>query len=462
MSYCQTYNKSVIKGHGTLIGNWLEEEILRDASGHTHLESSRHLDTFMRVMGDRPYPVSETFVTSSGRRSRPPSESNDKLPKPKDTSAASRRMQELAAHARESCMFRAEAINALALEKALKERNEKRACLEADARAEAEQAAAESESSANYKFRIPGGSEAARQTPEEKADCYFKRLLNAPAVEGGELVSRWTELASGQSSSVQQTPHLGRMMFGKSSFFSLPTHYSLQGLCKDTEALGLLEKSLQHKKEPNTTASQASLPALQAFKQRLRDAIRKSKGCLGFLILKAVLKELADDRGLVCADSVEHFLWDAFDVRSSGIPIEHLRSALKILTLVDKTSIRAADFVEFTWAPLAPCRNNILTAFQRAAGTPQDISAAGSDAPTVRINRSRRPQVRLCSIPDFLHDFLPQCPREGADSSGEKAVPLPHVLEALADLSQGVLDDESFLAVVSEVATKEGLQLVQA
>lgn len=38
MSYCQTYNKFVIKGHGTLIGNWLEEEILRDASGHTHLE----------------------------------------------------------------------------------------------------------------------------------------------------------------------------------------------------------------------------------------------------------------------------------------------------------------------------------------------------------------------------------------------------------------------------------------
>lgn len=38
MRYCQTYNKSVAKGHGTLIGNWLEEEILRDASGHTHLE----------------------------------------------------------------------------------------------------------------------------------------------------------------------------------------------------------------------------------------------------------------------------------------------------------------------------------------------------------------------------------------------------------------------------------------
>lgn len=80
----------------------------------------------MRVMGDRPYPVSETFVTSAGRRSRPPSEFTDKLSKPKDISAASRRMQELAAHARESCMFRAEAINALALEKALKARNEDR------------------------------------------------------------------------------------------------------------------------------------------------------------------------------------------------------------------------------------------------------------------------------------------------------------------------------------------------
>lgn len=32
----------------------------------------------------------------------------------------------------------------------------------------------------------------------------------------------------------------------------------LQGLCKDTEALELLEKSLQHKKEPNTTAYQVN------------------------------------------------------------------------------------------------------------------------------------------------------------------------------------------------------------
>lgn len=458
MSYCQTYNKSVARGHGTLIGNWLEEEILRDASGHTHLESSRHLDTFMRVMGDRPYPVAETFITSTGRRGRPPPEPADARPSSTSRVAACRRIHELAEHARESCMFRANALEVEAIDVALKERREKRSRENVDARTETDHCATETESSSNYKFHHPDPSSPEQLTAEERAERFFKQHEEAGVLEGAELVSRWTELASAPSSSVQQTPHVGRMTFGKDSFFSLPIHCSLRGLCKDTEALELLEQSLKSKGD-HTVATQAVLPALQAFKQRLREAIRRTKGCLGFLVLKTYLKEISDERGLVPAEFVEQLLWDDFDVRSSDIPRAHLRSALKILTLMDKASIRTSDLVEFIWAPLAPCRSSILLAFQRSVTSPTDIVAVGNEVPSLRITRPRL-QIQLDIIPDFLHHFLPERPLEGADSESVKAVALPYVLEALADLSQGVPDDAAFLATVSYIAEKGGFKLV--
>lgn len=86
--------------------------------------SSPHLDTFMRVMGDRPYPVSETFVTSAGRRTHPPSRKENEVQLPTKRELASRRMKELSAYMSETCMFRSTAIDAAALEAALNERRE--------------------------------------------------------------------------------------------------------------------------------------------------------------------------------------------------------------------------------------------------------------------------------------------------------------------------------------------------
>lgn len=73
-------------------------------------------------MGDRPYPVSETFVTSAGRRTHPPKRKPSDDQPPTRHELASRRMEKLIAHARESCMFRTKAIDAAALQIALKER----------------------------------------------------------------------------------------------------------------------------------------------------------------------------------------------------------------------------------------------------------------------------------------------------------------------------------------------------
>lgn len=79
----------------------------------------------MRVMGERAYPVSETFVTSTGRRSRPPPmQPADTHLEPMKRESASRRMKELAACARESCLFREKALDVEALEAAMKERSE--------------------------------------------------------------------------------------------------------------------------------------------------------------------------------------------------------------------------------------------------------------------------------------------------------------------------------------------------
>ncbi|CDJ49449.1 hypothetical protein, conserved [Eimeria brunetti] len=348
----------------------------------------------MRVMGDRPYPVSETYVTSYGRRVHPPARQKNEVQQPTQSELASRRLKELTTYMSEICMFRSNAIDAAAVEAAIKERTENK---NASAHAEEEKCIQETESSAMYKFHAPDAQEGKLLTPEDSAEKYFQ-----------------------------------------------------QGLCKDTETLGILEKSLRSKNEPHT-ASEAPQPALQSFKQRLREAIKQTKGCLAFLILRAVLKELSDARGLVPAESVEQFLWDAFGVQSAHIPIEHLRSALKILTLVDKASVRAADLVEFIWAPTESCRRNILVAFHKAATASRDIVAAGSTVATVRITHPR-PMIQLSSIPEFLHPFL--CEK---DTCGQVALPL--VLEALVDLSQGVDDDASFLATVCDIAEKEGFHL---
>lgn len=84
----------------------------------------------MRVMGDRPYPVTETFVTSTGRRGRPPPQPAEVQPGSRSHLVASRRMLELAGHARESCMFRAKALEVEAFDAALKERREKQVSAE--------------------------------------------------------------------------------------------------------------------------------------------------------------------------------------------------------------------------------------------------------------------------------------------------------------------------------------------
>ncbi|KAL8275093.1 hypothetical protein Esti_000972 [Eimeria stiedai] len=437
MSYCRTYNKSVAKGHGTLIGNWLEEEVLRDASGHTHLESSRHLDTFMRVMGQRPYPVSETFVTSAGRRGRPScTHAPEAGVATEKHELASRRLQELEAHAKESCLFRKNVLEAKAIEIALKERDED---TEALLRDQNERSTGETESASKYKFQELelGLSEV----------CGFLQQLESRTPEGSELVTRWSELATSFSSSVQQTPHTGRLPFGKDNSFSLPAKYFVK-----------VRPSFVTKIEFQLWPLQDNLPALQAFKSKLREALMNSKGCLGFLMLKAVLKELSDERSLVPAKLVEQFLWEDFEVNSSDIPVEHLRSALKILTLVDKTSIRVEDLVDFIWAALAPCRSNILAALQNGATRPTEVNALGANAPTLRITR-HGPQIRLDSIPDFLHQFLPEGHSEGADGKPSKVVALPHLLEVLTDLSQGVLNDAAFLATVNDIAKQEGIAL---
>ncbi|CDJ35903.1 uncharacterized protein EMH_0041780 [Eimeria mitis] len=317
-------------------------------------------------MGDRPYPVSETFVTSAGRRTHPPPRQQNGVQQFTQRELASRRMKELSSYMNETCMFRSTAIDAAAVEAALKERSENK---NSSAHAELEDRH-ETESSAKYKFHVPDAQEAKVLTPEDNAENYFRK---------------------------------------------------------------------------------APQSALQSFKQRLREAIKRAKGCLGFLILKAVLKELSDVRGLVPAQEVEQFLWDSFGVQSADIPIEHLRSALKILTLVDKASIRTSDLVEFLWVPIESCRRNILVAFQQVAASSTDIVAAGSSAATVRITHPR-PQIQLSSIPEFLHPFL--CEK---DNCGQVALPL--VLEALVDLSQGIADDASFLATVCDIAEKEGLHL---
>lgn len=90
----------------------------------TVLCSSPHLDTFMRVMGDRPYPVAETFVTSAGRRTHPPPRQENESQQPTQHELASRRIKELSSYMNETCMFRSTAIDAAALEAALKERSE--------------------------------------------------------------------------------------------------------------------------------------------------------------------------------------------------------------------------------------------------------------------------------------------------------------------------------------------------
>ncbi|CDI76072.1 hypothetical protein, conserved [Eimeria acervulina] len=172
---------------------------------------------------------------------------------------------------------------------------------------------------------------------------------------------------------------------------------------------------------------------------------------LTFACCGVVPRELSDARGLVPAESVEHFLWEELGIQSAHIPIEHLRSALKILTLVDKTSIRITDLVEFIWVPIEACRRNILVAFHQAATSSKDIVAAGSSAATVRITHPR-PSIQLSSIPEFLHPFL-------HEKDARDKVALPIVLEALVDLSQGIADDACFLATVCEIAEKEGFHL---
>ncbi|KAL8452393.1 hypothetical protein Emed_001398 [Eimeria media] len=152
---------------------------------------------------------------------------------------------------------------------------------------------------------------------------------------------------------------------------------------------------------------------------------------------------------------------------------------------------------------MAPCRSNILAALQSAATRPKEVNALGSDAPTLRITR-QRPQIRLDSIPDFLHQFLPEGHTKGPDQDSSKAVALPHLLEVLTvstplkpsqntdasrrkllhqlcysrtsgmrgclgavilrclvpqDLSQGVPDDAAFLATVNDIAKQEGIAL---
>lgn len=85
----------------------------------------------MRVMGERPYPVSETFVTSAGRRSHPPrKQPADAQLQLRKHEVASRRLQELEAHARESCSFREKSLDSTALQIALKERCDDRVCSE--------------------------------------------------------------------------------------------------------------------------------------------------------------------------------------------------------------------------------------------------------------------------------------------------------------------------------------------
>ncbi|XP_026192130.1 uncharacterized protein LOC34620233 [Cyclospora cayetanensis] len=200
MSYCQTYNKSIATGHGTLIGNWLEEEVLRDASGHTHLDSSPHLDTFKRVMGDRSYPASETFITSAGRRDHPQARQLHEQLARTPHAPTCRRIEELTAHVRESCMFRAKALDAEALEIALKERNVHRVSVQAATCVEQFQDALEQttvEECAKETESSGSSSESTKlMTPEDKANRYFEQMLNARPQENTEFVSRWTELAS--------------------------------------------------------------------------------------------------------------------------------------------------------------------------------------------------------------------------------------------------------------------------
>ncbi|CDJ45028.1 hypothetical protein, conserved [Eimeria tenella] len=148
----------------------------------------------MRVMGDRPYPVSETFVTSAGRRTHPPKRKASDDQPPTRHELASRRMEKLIAHARESCMFRKKAIDAAALQIALKERTAEQVGWEwkklayatdpsstansADISASigGDQRTPESESLASYKFAVPDDRSSNLLTSADKAEQYFQQV----------------------------------------------------------------------------------------------------------------------------------------------------------------------------------------------------------------------------------------------------------------------------------------------
>ncbi|OEH75405.1 hypothetical protein cyc_03561 [Cyclospora cayetanensis] len=238
-------------------------------------------------MGDRSYPASETFITSAGRRDHPQARQLHEQLARTPHAPTCRRIEELTAHVRESCMFRAKALDAEALEIALKERNVHRDALE---QTTVEECAKETESSANFKFFGSSSESTKLMTPEDKANRYFEQMLNARPQENTEFVSRWTELASAPSSSVQQTGLTERKTFAKDNLFTLPVNYSLGGRCKDRECLAPVEEARKNKGAFCPASTQVVQPALQAFKQRLRDAIRKAKGCLGFIALKAALE----------------------------------------------------------------------------------------------------------------------------------------------------------------------------
>lgn len=364
------FNKRTCKGSGTLIGNWNEEFIMREATGEGRTFPQRHIprsgllkdwtkvpetgprkqdDTFERCYGHRHYEVDipTSKLIGAGDEEhvvrKPVAETlqaQGRVPRVGPRELAARR--EMVDAAEEAVAFEDEAeaekanarefvaTTALHFAKPDETKVERPVHLRQSFRAELMYGPPAD------RARALGNAGLEHQTSDHYA--------NAEAVTHARMTLADPEFSSGVKASATG----GISCFGKHSEFSKPMAEFDKGQSKDETIQNMFEdlKSTQPLRTlggamPHSSAF-GDVPSLAVLKEAIKEALRDTWGPMGFVTLRQRLHDASDNEGFVRKEVVVDVLRSDLGLSDGSVSAEALSVYLDQLMTMKKSELRAS------------------------------------------------------------------------------------------------------------------------
>lgn len=392
------FNKKLQEGQGpgTLIGNWYEECVLRDACGEGRSVPQRHIprsgllkdftkvpssgprkqdDTFERIYGP---PQRATHVPMSRHVGAGEEDLTGEHPIPDRLQAQGRVTREgpksvLLKQARldvaEQEVLDEEAIRA--------ELDNKRYfdTTTGTVHAKPDEALAEKPVHLRKGFmdELMHGSKPDRMHGLGNDGLDHPTHVHYSNVEGVSH-ARMSLVDSRMRNDMKVSACSGFRPFGKSSEFSKPVGEFVRGLCKDEELVTYFEdlKGTQPVKNSSGTRPQASqfqhVPSLAALKEQIQMRVAEVWGPHGYVLLRQKLFDLSDHEGFVAVGSAVQVFRDELGCSTEVVPERMLQVYLEQLCTMRKGWLRVGALLSsLRPSPTQREKRRVLEAF-RALG----------------------------------------------------------------------------------------------